>query len=236
MERAVPGHRWPTVVMALGAISGGCLALVALRVARTREMDFAFLSWNLALAWTPFVLAILLYRGYHRRAPRPMVALTGLFWLLFLPNAPYITTDFVHLQWSAGMPFWFDALTVSAYAVTGLLLGFASLYLVQAVAAEQFGDRAIWLLVVVVLWLSSVGIYLGRYQRLNSWDAVRHPRLLVSMVRTRVHEPLGNMTLLAVMVLFTAFLTVLYLILYVMVTQLLPRLDAERARPHRTSR
>ena len=233
MERLKPGHRWPAVCFVLAALTACCLALLLIRVVRTREPDFAFLVWNLALAWVPFVLALGVYRGYHRQAPVAVLAILGLLWLLFLPNAPYITTDFVHLQWSEGVPIWFDAAAVSLYAATGLLLGFASLYLIQAVAAEAVGRRTIWSMVVVVLWLSSVGIYLGRYQRLNSWDALRHPHLIAGMVRDRLGDPFANPTLLTVMVVFTLFLTVAYVAAYLAVTVVLPRIESERSRANR---
>ena len=57
MERLKPGHRWPAVLLVLTALTFCCLALVLIRIVRTREPDFAFLVWNLALAWVPFVLA-----------------------------------------------------------------------------------------------------------------------------------------------------------------------------------
>jgi uncharacterized membrane protein len=236
MEKALPGQRWPAVLLALAVLSSCCIALVFLRVLRTRDPDYAFLVWNLALAWVPFVLALGMYRGYLNRAPSTVMVVLGILWLLFLPNAPYITTDFVHLQWSEGVPVWFDIVAVTAYAATGLLLGFASLYLVQVVASQVLGARALWAMVVVVLWLSSIGIYLGRYQRLNSWDAVRHPHLLAGMIRTRLGAPLANPTLLTVMIAFTAALTALYLILYLMVTLVFPRQETDRWRANRGSR
>jgi uncharacterized membrane protein len=236
MEHALPGQRWPAVLLSLTVLSSCCIALVFLRVLSTRDPDYAFLVWNLALAWVPFLIALGMYRGYLNRAPSVVVAVLGVLWLLFLPNAPYITTDFVHLQWSEGAPLWFDILAVTAYAATGLLLRFASLYLVQVVASQVLGARALWAMVVVVLWLSSIGIYLGRYQRLNSWDAVRHPHMLASMIRSRLGDPLANPTLLMVMVAFTAALTALYLVLYLMVTLVFPRDGADRWRANRGSR
>ncbi|MFN0148120.1 MAG: DUF1361 domain-containing protein [Dehalococcoidia bacterium] len=227
MERRLPGERWPAVLVILGLASAACVALVVLRVFSTRQPDFAFLVWNLVLAWVPFVLAIAVYGGYRHGAHGGYLLALSVLWLLFLPNAPYIVTDFVHLQYATGVPRWFDALAVGAYAATGLLLGFASLYLMQAVAARTIGVRLTWWWVVAVLCLSSVGIYLGRYQRLNSWDVVRQPRRIIDMVQERLQAPFANETLLVVTLLFSLSLTAAYVLLY---TVVLPRMDFRRGR------
>ena len=59
-------------------------------------------------------------------------------WLLFFPNAPYLLTDFIHLG-EGPAPLWYDALMLSAFAWTALLLGFGSLYLVQMIIRRAFG-------------------------------------------------------------------------------------------------
>jgi uncharacterized membrane protein len=211
------------VVLALAVASSGCVGLVVGRVFLSRHPGYAFLIWNLALAWVPLVLALAVYLGYRARWPRPLLAVAAALWLLFLPNAPYIVTDYVHLWWGHnGAPAWFDALAITAYAVTGLLLGFASLYLVQAVAHCVLGERLTWLLVYTTLVLSSVGIYLGRYQRMNSWDAIHDPMRIPAMVRVRLMDPLGNEALIAMTLCFTVILTTLYLVLYNVV---LPRFE-----------
>ncbi len=216
-------------VVMLAAASCGCVGMVAIRVALLRRPDYAFLVWNLALAWAPLILAIMLWLGVHRGTPRAALVALGGLWLLFLPNAPYIATDYVHLANISTAPRWYDALAISAYAATGLLLGFASLYLVQSIVRLSISERATWLFVLATLSLSSVGIYLGRYQRLNSWDAVRHPTLIPGMIRARLGDPFGNPALIAVTLTFTTLLFVGYLAVYAV---LLPRFEARwRERP-----
>jgi hypothetical protein len=99
------------------------ITLALLRDAAAGNVDFWFLIWNLCLAWIPFLLALGAY-GYARRASSTIAL--GFGWLLFFPNAPYIVTDFVHLQRGAPVPLWYDALTIGAFAGVGLALGFAS--------------------------------------------------------------------------------------------------------------
>ncbi|MCA9830975.1 MAG: DUF1361 domain-containing protein [Dehalococcoidia bacterium] len=221
------GSHWPAAVLALAAASSFCVGLIALRIVLSGHVGYAFLVWNLALAWVPLVLAVCLWVGYRRDWPRPLLGLAAVAWLLFLPNAPYILTDYVHLaSGHQGGAIAFDALAISAYAVTGVLLGFASLYLVQAVSRCVFGERVTWWLVHGTLALSAVGIYLGRYQRLNSWDAIRDPGLIAGMIRVRVADPFGNDVLLGTTISFTAVLVALYLLVYSIV---LPRFQAQVA-------
>lgn len=201
-------------MLSLLALSGFCVAMVAVRVVYTGSTDYANLVWNLVLAWIPFVVALLVYDAYRRAAPRGLVLAGGALWLLFFPNAPYLVTDLGLLQGRSGAPLWFDVVLVSTAAWAGLALGFVSLYLVQAVARRALGALNAWVLVLGVLTLSSFGIYLGRFQRWNSWDVVAQPHGLLADVWSRVADPLAYPRTMAVTVLFTAFLTLTYLVFY----------------------
>jgi uncharacterized membrane protein len=205
------GRRLRTV-LALGLLTSFDVALVAARVEYTNRLTYTFLVWNLFLAWIPFVLALALYDGARRRWPAAVLATLGLGWLLFFPNAPYMVTDVIHVGPSQGAPLWFDSLTITAAAFSGLLLGFVSLGLVQAVARRAAGAAWSWALVGGVLTIASVGIYIGRFQRLNSWDVVQRPHELVALARIRLADPLGNPKLIAVVILLTAFLSAAYVV------------------------
>jgi len=185
------------------------VALVAIRFAVSHEPRFGGLIWNLFLAWIPFVLAIVLY-DRHRAGARPaaLVPLAAL-WLLFLPNAPYIVTDFKHLIPSATVPLWVDIVVIAAPAWTGMLLGFLSLYLVQAVVRRVASPAVGWAVAIGALGLASFGVYLGRVLRWNSWDVIADPRLLGELDGIAA-DPLA----IAMTVLLTGFLTLSYLVLY----------------------
>jgi uncharacterized membrane protein len=217
------------VVAAFVLASLGCCGLVLVRNVHTENPNFRYLIWNLFLAWIPFVLAIVFYDG-HRRGMRTagLVAL-GVLWLLFFPNAPYIATDFIHLHRDPLAPLWFDALTIAAFAATGLLLGLGSLYLVQSVVRKELGAGVAWTVAAAALALGSVGIYLGRFVRLNTWDILTSPQYVLAVVRLRLSDPLGNPKLLAVVVASTALLGAAYVILYVFASAGL-RLELDRRR------
>ena len=197
-------------VLALGLLTALDVVLVGARTDGSGRFTFWFLLWNLFLAWIPFVLALALYDGARRRRHPALLAALGAGWLLFFPNAPYILTDVIHLAPQEGVPLWLDTLTITSAAFTGLLLGFVSPGLVQDVVRRAAGAVWAWILAGGVIVIASVGVYLGRFLRLNSWDVVTRPHELVYLARSRLADPLGNPRLILVVGLMSAFLAVTY--------------------------
>jgi len=189
-------------------------AMVGVRILYTGNLNYGALIWNLFLAWIPFALALAVYDGFRRGAARfPLVA-GGVLWLIFFPNAPYIVTDIKHIRTWSGVPIWGDAILVGAAASVGLALGFVSLYLMQAVARRLVGALNAWLFAFAVLALSSLGVYLGRYLRWNSWDLIVQPERVLGDVWTGIANPLAYPHAVAVTVVFTVFLAATYLAFY----------------------
>jgi uncharacterized membrane protein len=213
----------------LGLFAGSlfCIALVAVRNHYTGDADFRYLIWNLFLAWIPFALAVFVYDRWRRRGTGLTLFALGALWLLFFPNAPYIATDFVHLERGSPAPYWYDAVTIAAFAWMGVLLGFASLYLMQTVVRQWRGELAGWIFASVAISLGSLGIYLGRFLRLNSWDAVEHPSVLPRILHAVARDPFAYQEAIAVTLLFTFALMFAYFLLYSFAALSL-ELDAER--------
>lgn len=86
------------LTLALGLLSLAAVGLLELRIDRVGKPAFRFLIWNLGLAWIPFVLSLGVAAVHGQGRRRPLLWALGLSWLLFLPNAPYVITDFVHLS------------------------------------------------------------------------------------------------------------------------------------------
>lgn len=214
MGRTQSSRRRLAVVGSLLAASGFAIALLAVRVAYTGSADYGNLAWNLVLAWVPFALALAVYDRHRRGASARSLALPAVLWLLFLPNAPYIVTDFFLLRWIDGAPVWFDIVLVVAFAWTGLALGFVSLFLVQSVVQRLVSPAAAWLLAVGALGLASFGVYLGRYLRWNSWDLLFQPQAVLADTWEHVADPLAYPSSFGMTVVFAGFLTVAYLVHY----------------------
>lgn len=212
-RRAV--HWLVGLTAALLGFSAAAVGLLAVRLDRVGEPAFGFLVWNLFLAWIPYGLALGLALVHTRSGPRPMIWLLGVGWLLFLPNAPYILTDFIHLGRRPGAPLWFDAALIGAFAGVGLALGLVSLLIVHRVVEVRSGRVVGWLFAVAALVLSAVGVYLGRFPRFNSWDVVTDPQSLVSVVLHRLADPFGNPFLLQFGALMTTLLLGSYLVAWI---------------------
>jgi uncharacterized membrane protein len=200
-------------IIALAAASCVCIATVEYRTRHTGDSFYRFLIWNLFLAWVPLVFA-LVASAFAERRVWPLAGGFGVLWLLFFPNAPYMLTDFIHLQQAATTPLWYDALMLSSFAWTGLLLGFASLYVMQAAWGQLVRPAYSWLGVAVVLALASFGVYLGRFMTFNSWDALLHPGRVLDVIRTQVENPLTDPRLAESLVVLTISLGVGYVVLY----------------------
>jgi uncharacterized membrane protein len=190
------------------------VGLFAGRVYRSRTIIFFFLLWNLFLAWIPY-LSSLWADHLHRRHPHRwwVLILPGVLWLAFFPNAPYIVTDFWHLQERAPVPMWYDIGMLSAFALSGLFLAVFSLRTMQHLVRTYTGPVASWLFVAAVLGLGGLGIYLGRFLRWNSWDLLLHPRGVLTDVAIRLVNPLSHPQTIGVTLLFAAILFVCYLAL-----------------------
>src|SRR3954447_21579537 len=201
------------VTLALAAASGLCLATLELRTHRTGDPYYRFLAWNLFLAWVPLVFAGAAFARARRRFDAFVVGLLVL-WLLFFPNAPYMLTDFIHLGDRPSAPLWYDALMLSSFAWTALLVGFASAYLVQVVVKSVVGRTWSWCVVAGAFALASFGVYLGRFVGFNSWDALVRPGRVADVISHQVENPLHHPRLLATLAVLTAFMLMGYAVLY----------------------
>jgi uncharacterized membrane protein len=212
-------------VATLGALSAFGLTLMLVRIPWAGANDYDNLAWNLLLAWVPFVVALGVYALYGRGVSPQRLAPAVLLWLVFLPNAPYLVTDFVYLGEFRDIPLWYDTVMLTTFAGVGLLLGFLSLYLMHTVARRAFGPTAGWIAVTVVLAVAGFGVYLGRFVRFNSWDIVTHPSLLAGDLWQGASNPLGHPWAIAASAVLGVLLMGGYLVAYRLVAVATSRLD-----------
>jgi uncharacterized membrane protein len=218
-------------MLALTFSSAVCVVMVAARVLSTGNAVYGFLIWNLFLAWLPLLFALLATEHFQRATKRPVrIALLAGAWLLFFPNAPYIFTDLIHLTMVFQRHFWVDLVLILMCALTGLVIGFLSLYLMHSIVSRMMGRAAGWMFIVLSAMLGGFGIYLGRVMRFNSWDVIAQPSKLYHGVGDWTasfdHHPMS----VAFPMLFAAFLLVAYVMLYAL-THLSPAQPATAPAP-----
>ncbi|MEI8103541.1 MAG: DUF1361 domain-containing protein [Candidatus Moraniibacteriota bacterium] len=190
------------------------LSLLIARFFLSEKLTYLFLSWNLFLAVVPYGLARLV-EYFHERYQQFSFRLWGSFftWLLFFPNAPYIITDYIHLnRLSSADQLVFDLLLITSFSLTGLFFGLFSLSIVHSVIRERWGRVQGWLLVAGISFLSGYGVYLGRFARWNSWDILTNPNLLIADALGRLLNPFVHEDLLFTTFLFTGFVFGVYVL------------------------
>ena len=174
---------------ALLVASGAAIVLDVGRGDILRDTGLAYLIWNLFLAWIPYIISTLYIK---KDTPRMRFVPLFLLWLLFFPNAPYMVTDIIHVTSHLKHAIWYDALIFFSFAWTALLLGTVSLAQIGAYLRIHFHRATAELAMLCICVLASFGIYLGRFERWNSWDIFTHPSELLHhsyAISTNLNDP-----------------------------------------------
>lgn len=137
-----------------------------------------WMSWNLFLATIPYILSRYLFK------PKQKISLVWLaafaLFILFMPNAPYVITDIMHLFYNPAAREYepvFAVFLFFSFELVGIWLFVKSYhnfeqFFVKRVKVAKEPFRFFWFVIL------SLGVYLGRFPRLNSWDILRPARLI----------------------------------------------------------
>lgn len=133
---------------------------------------FLGLTWNIFLGLLPFYFAI----KANSSVNKSIRYFSAFLWLLFLPNAPYLITDMVHVPLNKGYE-GFVFYLVAILSFTGLL---SWLFSVQLMLARLPGILNKWKSIrkygyFILCILSGIGVAMGRYGRVNSWEIFYKP-------------------------------------------------------------
>jgi uncharacterized membrane protein len=195
---------------------GFTFLLVIIRIAVSNSLNYIFLPWNLLLAFIPLWISNkkLQVPNYSQTIFNIDKRLYALFWfsiwLLFLPNAPYIITDLLHLKARNPIPFYFDIVLLFMSAMCGLVFFFVTVQQVEKWWQYNLPKWSINWFYSLAFGLCSFGIYLGRYGRFNSWNILTKPQLLLQEVGERIIFPFEHPRTWAVTLLFSIMLFLFY--------------------------
>lgn len=159
-----------------------CISLILIRVKITGTTYYMFLIWNLFLAALPLYLSTLIYNFRKLNSTWYLLYPALAVWLLLLPNAPYLITDFKHFKHENSVPFWFDLLLLASFSICGLLFGLASIKNIHLVLAKKWNKNTATLIIASICLLSGLGLYIGRFLRYNSWDILHRPIAIITDV------------------------------------------------------
>jgi len=143
------------------------------------DANARWMTWNLFLAAIPAGLAVAVFRHRGERGP---LWWTGLaLFMLFLPNAPYLLTDLVHLRGDVVRAADDTAVVTGVVPVYATVIGLGLLaYTFSLIELGRYLDRVglaahRMAIELGVHLLAAVGVVLGRFARLNSWEPVTEP-------------------------------------------------------------
>ncbi|MFZ1527131.1 MAG: DUF1361 domain-containing protein [Ferruginibacter sp.] len=183
-------------------------AMVLVRIYFSGNIKYVSILWNIFLGWIPYALA-LAFPAAHLKAGWKQFVLFG-SWLIFFPNALYIVTDLIHLGDESNVPLWYDAILLFASSFIGIIMAFISLRKAERFLRRLFGPKKTALVIPAILFISSYGVYLGRFERWNSWDVITDPAALAFSIGSSVLSPVDNYRVWAITLLFTGIYSLLY--------------------------
>lgn len=204
------------------------LALVLLRAPVFGTRLYRPMVWNIVLSIAPSIVLALALLGLivltllgSAALLWAMLTSSAIVWLLILPNSAYLITElnFSHRKDGEQVPFWYDIVLVLSLALSGVMNTLLNLLLVQVFyvaikypnATNPLLRADSWLVVLVVLLLVSLGMYLGRYLRFNSWD-VFHPSSFWNKLSGHFRRRRSRREALGFCVTHTVLLAILYVL------------------------
>jgi len=176
--------------LSLGLLTFLCFSFSVFRLYFSEDPEvIPRLNWNLFLAFIPWFLTSFLMINSKYKKNKIVIGTLLFFWLLFFPNAPYILTDLIHLEGKQSVQLWFDLILILSFAWTGLLFGILSLMDIEKLLNQVMSKKRVNFIIVILLFIGSFGVYLGRFLRWNSWDIISNPFGLISDIGHRIINP-----------------------------------------------
>jgi uncharacterized membrane protein len=147
------------------------IILNILRLVIFKSDSFVWLFWNIFLAIIPLAISTyLLWTSDKHRINKIIFVVLAILWLLFIPNAPYIVTDLIHIGEVRAVPVIYDAFLLFGAGWVGIYLWLYSNTQIESLLVKKYSQKITNIIMFLIISLTSFGIYLGRFLRLNSWE------------------------------------------------------------------
>jgi uncharacterized membrane protein len=157
--------------------------MVFLRLKIPNHRSLEFLIYNLFLAHIPLIISTYIrFYSIHKKG-KILNWILGFVWLIFFPNAPYILTDGLHVLDEDSSYLIIDGIIWVYIMLMAFWIAILSIGDIELIIQEKNTHSTIvHLYIISIILISAYGIYLGRDLRLNSWDLILKPYLLVQNI------------------------------------------------------
>ncbi len=143
-----------------------------------------------------------------------------IIWFVFIPNSAYVITDLMHLKEIENTYLWIDSLLIFNFAMNSLFIGSISLELIfNNFLLPRLGLTKSWIVTLILIYFTSIGIYMGRFLRFNSWDFITNPSAIFRLTVERYTNP----GLHPIALPFSIFISTTILINFILVKNILKR-------------
>lgn len=180
------------------------------------NLPIHFLLIDSLLAYIPLEIYFYIKKTFSRKST---VFLLG-FYILFLPNNAYLLTDLIHLN---RISFYTTSNTIMSENIsiwimfTLVISGILSLYNLglrsEKGIINLLSKRYSWTrstsntMMLLLFFLNSIGVFLGRFLRFNSVNVFNHPMLLLSSISSML-----NLKFIVFIFLFTILQIILFFV------------------------
>ncbi|OKH36687.1 hypothetical protein NIES2119_16820 [[Phormidium ambiguum] IAM M-71] len=177
-----------------------------------------WMAWNLFLALIPLALSIILFilprfSDFQSNLKSLIWGIGFLVFMAFLPNAPYVLTDLIHLieNIKENDSIWMISLVLIPQYFLFTLIGLLA-YVLSVINLAKFLKTQGWpqnqIIIVefVIHALSAIGVYLGRFLRFNSWHIITE---LPDLINSVIYDLTAKRSIVIISLMFIV-LTILY--------------------------
>ncbi|AZH28963.1 DUF1361 domain-containing protein [Paenibacillus sp. M-152] len=185
------GYKLPGLLGVMLVATLGCFGLIMYLQSTSETRIYQFLYWDIFLAWVPVFISLLmvaLSKLRYAKVRNILLFFAAWVWLFFLPNALYLVTELLHAfrfydvnpgtRFWLNTQFWLILFTSFSAAGIGLFLTSLCVLMIHRMLRKICSGWLAWVVVFVMLWLASIGVYIGRFARWNSWDVLLQPLVL----------------------------------------------------------
>ncbi|HHU55562.1 MAG TPA: DUF1361 domain-containing protein, partial [Acholeplasmataceae bacterium] len=142
-------------------------------------------GWNVFLAFIPYLISLYFEKIKEKKV---LFYFSIIVFILFLPNAFYLITDFIHLQnhkyyetiyvYTRSLDIWVALIHIALGFILGIIFGTYSLINLEKIVQKKYQQ----LIIIFICLLSGIGIYIGRFLRFNSWDIIKPITLIKKLI------------------------------------------------------